>query len=50
MTGQPKPVPPRVQATPGRCETGRPVCGKTARLYPGGWRCERHQPAATHTA
>jgi hypothetical protein len=29
---------------PGTCEAGRSRCGKTARLYPGGWRCEEHRP------
>lgn len=31
---------------PGRCDTGRPVCGAEARLYAGGWRCASHSPAA----
>ncbi|WP_189554338.1 hypothetical protein [Streptomyces lavendofoliae] len=31
---------------PGICEIGAPKCGKVARLYPGGWRCEQHRPGA----
>lgn len=38
---------PRPIVTPGRCSTGQPRCGKTARLFPCGWRCEDHQPGAT---
>lgn len=27
------------------CDTGRPVCDRTpARLYPCGWRCDKHAP------
>jgi hypothetical protein len=32
--------------TPGECDTGRPRCGKPARLFPAGWRCVDHAPAA----
>lgn len=35
---------------PGECDTGRPRCGKKARLYPGGWRCQEHQPGNTTAA
>jgi hypothetical protein len=44
--------PPRPKVTPGQCDTGRPVCGKPARLYAVGWRCELHNPAgwAAHLA
>ncbi|MDX3127450.1 hypothetical protein, partial [Streptomyces scabiei] len=28
----------------GRCDTGRPLCGKTARFYAAGWRCDDHIP------
>ncbi|MFD0032497.1 hypothetical protein ACFVJK_30370 [Streptomyces sp. NPDC127172] len=37
--------PPRY-LTLGECETGRPLCGMTARLYPAGWRCDKHRPTA----
>ncbi|MFD9124916.1 hypothetical protein [Kitasatospora sp. NPDC059571] len=30
----------------GRCGSGRELCGARARLYPAGWRCPRHTPAA----
>lgn len=36
------PVIPR--PVPGICDTGRPKCGEPARLYAGGWRCDRHVP------
>ncbi|GAA2732120.1 hypothetical protein [Streptomyces nogalater] len=26
------------------CDTGRPRCGKPARFYAGGWRCDEHRP------
>lgn len=29
---------------PGICDTGRPKCGKPARLYAAGWRCDQHTP------
>lgn len=29
---------------PHECDTGRPRCGKKARLFPGGWRCDKHRP------
>jgi hypothetical protein len=35
---------------PGECDTGRPRCGKKARLYPCGWRCADHQPGNTTAA
>ncbi len=38
---QPTPAPP---AKPGTCDTGRPLCGKPARLYAAGWRCDQHTP------
>lgn len=31
---------------PYRCGTGPGPCGAPARLYPGGWRCPAHTPAA----
>jgi hypothetical protein len=31
---------------PGICDTGRPKCGKPARLYPAGWRCDGHRPSS----
>lgn len=37
------PLPPTI---PGRCDTGRPVCGAEARLYAAGYRCLAHSPAA----
>jgi hypothetical protein len=42
--------PPRPKVTPGQCDTGRPVCGKPARLYPAGWRCDGHVPHAPKPA
>lgn len=43
----PRPVRPALPPTiPGRCDTGRPVCGKPGRLYPCGIRCKEHTPAA----
>lgn len=57
MSDQPTPAvqitpPPAPKTTPGKCETGRPVCGEPARLYPAGWRCHLHSPAgwAAHQA
>jgi hypothetical protein len=32
----------------GTCGAGVQPCGKTARLYPAGWRCEEHAPKATN--
>ncbi|MFF7308122.1 hypothetical protein [Streptomyces sp. NPDC008137] len=31
---------------PGICDTGRPRCGKPARFYPAGWRCDNHRPSS----
>lgn len=31
---------------PGICDTGRPKCGKPARFYPAGWRCDKHRPTS----
>lgn len=31
---------------PGICDTGRPKCGKPARFYPAGWRCDEHRPTS----
>ena len=31
---------------PGICDTGQPKCGKAARLYPAGWRCDGHRPSS----
>ncbi|MFG3585054.1 hypothetical protein [Streptomyces sp. NPDC047990] len=28
------------------CDTGRPMCGGPARLYPAGWRCDDHRPSS----
>lgn len=28
------------------CDTGRPRCGKPARFYPAGWRCDEHRPSS----
>jgi hypothetical protein len=30
----------------GRCDTGRPLCGKPARFYAAGYRCDEHKPHA----
>lgn len=38
-------APPRYLAR-GKRHTGRPPCGKTARFYPAGWRCDEHRPTA----
>ncbi|MHB9861908.1 hypothetical protein [Streptomyces sp. YIM S03343] len=35
-------------AEPGRCDTGRPLCGAPARLYAAGWRCDAHRPSSFH--
>lgn len=35
-------APARPVTVPGRCFIGAPVCGKPARLFPGGWRCAEH--------
>lgn len=37
--------PPYPKTTPYKCETGRPVCGKPARLFAAGWRCPDHLPS-----
>jgi hypothetical protein len=34
------------QPVPGICDTGRPKCGKPARFYPAGWRCDKHRPTS----
>ncbi|MEU5900633.1 hypothetical protein [Streptomyces venezuelae] len=42
-----KPQPPLLRrVTPGLCESGTTACGAPARLYPCGWRCDPHSPAA----
>lgn len=50
MSGEPKRVavePPVLQPiVPGECDTGRPRCSKPGRLFPAGWRCAEHAPAA----
>ncbi|MFJ5973563.1 hypothetical protein [Streptomyces sp. NPDC093060] len=38
--------PPYPKNTPHECGTGQPICGKPARLYAVGWRCDIHNPAA----
>lgn len=42
-TGQLQPPQLRVVA-PHVCEAGVTPCGKPARLYPAGWRCDEHAP------
>jgi hypothetical protein len=37
---------PYPKNVPFQCGTGRPVCGRPARLYAVGWRCDIHNPAA----
>lgn len=37
--------PPRYMQR-GKCDTGRPLCGKTARWTPAGWRCDEHRPSS----
>jgi hypothetical protein len=40
-----RPVAPAVRRpVPGTCSTGRPRCGKAARFYAAGWRCDDHRP------
>ncbi|MEU2426966.1 hypothetical protein ABZ619_39140 [Streptomyces sp. NPDC007851] len=36
------------ESTGGRCDTGRPLCGKPARPYAAGWRCDEHRPHSLH--
>ena len=47
-------APPPPVVTPGKCSTGRPVCGAKAQFYAAGWRCSAHRPGAQpppqHTA
>lgn len=31
---------------PGVCDTGQPKCGQPGRLYPAGWRCDKHRPSS----
>lgn len=38
--------PPYPKNVPFECATGNPVCGRPARLYAVGWRCDIHNPAA----
>jgi hypothetical protein len=41
------PVAPAIpRPVPGICDTGRPKCGQSARLYAAGWRCDEHQPTS----
>jgi hypothetical protein len=40
------PAPSADPAGPAGAVPGNPLCGRPARLYPGGWRCERHSPPA----
>lgn len=42
--------PPRPKVTPGKCDTGRPVCGAPARLFAAGWRCVDHVPNSPTTS
>ncbi|CAL9530408.1 hypothetical protein SUDANB126_04031 [Streptomyces sp. enrichment culture] len=37
-------VEPPPRRGPQPCDTGNPACGAPARLYPAGWRCDRHRP------
>ncbi|MFE5037066.1 hypothetical protein [Streptomyces sp. NPDC056683] len=37
--------PPRYMRR-GKCDTGRPLCGETARWTPAGWRCDKHRPSS----
>ncbi|MGA4964461.1 hypothetical protein [Streptomyces pseudogriseolus] len=30
----------------GACDTGQPLCGKPARFYAAGWRCDKHKPSS----
>lgn len=56
MSEQQKPAaitpPPYPKNTPYECGTGNPICGKPARLFAVGWRCQLHSPAgwAAHLA
>lgn len=38
--------PPVAPLRPGVCSAGTTPCGAEARLYPGGWLCERHRPGS----
>lgn len=42
-----RPQPPRLRPViPHKCEAGVTPCGAKAQLYPGGWFCKQHSPAA----
>jgi hypothetical protein len=40
------PVEPPRYTQRGKCDTGRPLCGKTARWTAAGWRCDEHRPSS----
>ncbi|MFJ2017219.1 aromatic ring-opening dioxygenase LigA [Streptomyces nodosus] len=40
---------PAEEKPPPTCDTGRPLCGAPARLYPAGWRCDEHHPRSYRT-
>jgi hypothetical protein len=43
-----RPIAPTIpRPIPGICDTGRPKCGKPARLYAAGWRCDTHKPSSS---
>lgn len=37
---------PTYRLAPGRCGSGHPLCGRPARFYPAGWRCDQHPPSS----
>jgi hypothetical protein len=43
-TGTPAAADPARFITRGKCDTGRPLCGKPARWTTAGWRCFEHRP------
>ncbi|MEZ3180333.1 hypothetical protein KYY02_17060 [Streptomyces pimonensis] len=44
---EPMPTAPAIpRPVPGACDTGQPKCGKPARFYAAGWRCDRHRPTS----
>lgn len=46
-TAPTRPAAPAIpRPKPGICDTGNPTCGKPARFYAAGWRCDDHRPGS----